>query len=153
MFLLHKIPIDIVEIVIVKSKSFDLFNTLESMIKKLKRINISERIKDKLTICVYRNRDINYYLNYNLYRAYDKPYSIERDGRYEFMRHPKLCKPFYVSRIARYIKYPVKILLDYDFGITIQKKKCEYSYEIDGTMIISSENGIGKRLNRLIFID
>lgn len=73
MLLLERLPIDLVEMVIVKSDSYKLFEKLRIMLPKLNESKRESRIKDKLTKVYHTGYSLEYVL-YNMnHREYNKP--------------------------------------------------------------------------------
>lgn len=71
--LLSKVPIDIVEMVIVISDSYNVYENLQKNLIKLQENTRLSRINDKLTKVYIRYNDILYRLNNKPHREYDKP--------------------------------------------------------------------------------
>lgn len=73
LMILERLPIDIVEIVIVKSNNYYLFQNLKKLILKLSEPKRELRINDKLTEVVVSKCCIYYKLNGLFHREYNKP--------------------------------------------------------------------------------
>lgn len=77
--MLTRVPIDIVEMVIVSSDNYKLFIQLQKLLLKLQELKRVARIKDKLTKVTNNHRIIEYTLFYECHREYNKPAQIYYD--------------------------------------------------------------------------
>lgn len=84
-----RIPIDIVEMVIVSSDTYDLFKSLQEILSKLQESQRVSRINDKLTHFENRHYGINYTLNNKLHREYNKPRRIYNNGEHDYGKYGK----------------------------------------------------------------
>lgn len=80
--LISTIPIDVLEIIIVSSKNYELFETIKKVIVKLQEPSRMFRINDKLTICKKTSSEngYKYELDGYIHREYDKPAWLYGDG-------------------------------------------------------------------------
>lgn len=71
--MLSRFPIDLVEIVVVASDDYKLFQKLQQIFSKLNEPNRIARINDKMTKVNFTNYGIEYRLNNCEHREYNKP--------------------------------------------------------------------------------
>lgn len=156
MWVFEKIPIDVVEIVITKSKdTSNLLETLETMIEKLKEKHISERIKDKLTIheidTRFRCIMYNYAYDNTLYRSYEKPVVIHDTGLCQYMDnrkngHPlavdinRRCYGDFYDHVNKNCTKDKLIVIFSKGGYTFIKGSHAYVYENDGSITVYNSN-------------
>lgn len=84
----NRIPNDVVEIVVVYSRSCDLYKQLKELVKKFKDKCIETRVRDKLTVKYIYNNAICYTLNGVDNREYNKPCYV---SRYNSFLHENCC--------------------------------------------------------------
>lgn len=81
--ILNSILVDIVEMIIVSSKNYELFDTMKKVIVKLQESSIVSRINNKLSEC-YPEDKFAYHIKLNdgkinYHREYDKPARYDDD--------------------------------------------------------------------------
>lgn len=87
--ILNAILIDVVEMVIVLSKNYELFQMLKKLIIRLQEPSRVSRINDKLTIICGDEYGYIAELNFDSHREYDKPYIIYKNGLSSWREHGK----------------------------------------------------------------
>lgn len=108
--LLERLPIDIVEIVIMKSDEYGLFKELRVFLPKLLEPRRIARINDKLTKVELWNDSIIYILDGDYHREYNKPNVIycENDGfngiLYQYKSNAICKRNDGFSRISKYYR-------------------------------------------------
>lgn len=143
--MLNRIPSDVVEIVVVYTKSYDSYIELKEIVEKFNDEELHTRIRDKLTTKHVDMYAVRYSLKNISYRGYDKPYYISRckntrDGIYSRINSTfsRNYLPFEIFQsgsrfyINRYIGFTVNL----DRTLMRIGRKCFYS---DGKRHINNE--------------